>query len=36
MCKIVKHYLIFIPPEHEVPLQERKNYKSSPEIQVGE
>lgn len=35
-CKIVKCYLYFLPPEHEVPLQERKNYKSSPEIQVGE
>lgn len=35
-CKVVKCYLYFLPPEHEVPLQERKNYKSSPEIQVGE
>lgn len=34
--KTVKYYLYFLPPEHEVPLQERKNYKSSPEIQVGE
>ena len=26
-------YFFFLPPENEVPLQERKNYKSSPEIQ---